>query len=118
MKENNSCSQAGIVENLPEGIENWPKDFLIKGYLYYGKCRMTDKPYIRYPVLYDGDNLVREGNAQVLVFGKVENGNYISTYFIYGVGFSCGTDFSEIAFAKALEDKNDNGIGLLNVKFL
>lgn len=115
---NNPCSQAGIIEVLPESPEAWNKQFLLKGLLYYGNAKKTDKPYIKYPVLFDGENLISSGKADILLFGTAKKGDFISTYFIYGVGFNCGTEFKELAFAIALEDKESNGIGLINVEFL
>lgn len=114
---NGPCSQAGIIEVLPESPENWNREFLLEGLLYYGNAQKTDKPYIKFPVLFDGENLINTGKAKILLFGTANKGDFISTYFIYGVGFNCGTEFKELAFAVALEDKESSGIGPINVEF-
>lgn len=88
------------------------------GYLYYDKGQLTDAPYITNVIVGDLEGYpVIKGQQMVFCYGKVAAGDYLSSYYIKGVGFSCG-DFQQGAFAVALEDKHSENIGLLHVRLL
>lgn len=117
MSNGKSCRQAGIISTKPHNIESWVNKGLIEGLLYYGNGRKTDKPYIKYPLLYTGGKLINKGKVKLLVYGRVNKGDFLSTYFVYGVAFSSG-NVMETSFAISLEDKFYEGIDFLNAEFL
>lgn len=115
MNSKKACNSAGIDTALPLIDKN---NNYLDGFLYYGNASLTDKPYIKFPYLYLNGNFFNYGNHIVQCYGRAKKGDYISTFFLYGVAFSSGQEFEEPSFAIALENKESEGIGGLLVKFL
>ena len=60
--------------------------------------------------------MLSEGITTCYVYGKVKEGDLISTYYLHGIGFV--TDKEEVAFAKSLQNKSSTGIGVIKIEFL
>lgn len=110
-------TSAGIDTSYIEGLSSWKGPFY-NNCLYYENGKLTDKPYIKFPVLFQNNSFINKGIVKLICYGPVKKGDFLSTYFLYGTCFSSGNEFEEPAFAKALQDKFSDGIDLIDAEFL
>lgn len=95
----------------------YKKNNFIPGYFYYGR-KLTDKPFLTNVTVYDRkiNPIPKNSSCYAYVYGKVNQGDYLSTYYLKGILFK--TNLLEPSVALAMEDKNQEEVGLLHVKIL
>ena len=89
---------------------------LTEGFLYDKNQCLIKYPFQKDIYLYDRKKPHTNDIFPIYIYGSVKKGQFISTYYIYGVAFP--TSSKEIAFGIAMEDKNYQEIDKINVKFL
>lgn len=87
-----------------------------KHFIYDINNNLITLPFVKQIRLYDGKIPLKNDIIQIYTYGKVKKGQYLSTYYIYGVAFA--TSNKEVAFAIAEEDKITDNIGLIDAKVL
>lgn len=88
----------GVDESTFTRIGN----YFAENLLYYSGSILTDKYFIKNPVLYKDGEFLSSGEHTIYVYQHVKKGDYLSTCPVKGCAFK--TEFAEIAFAVALED--------------
>ena len=87
-----------------------------KHFLYDNNGKLVHCPFVKQIRLYDGKIPLKNDIVQIYTYGRVKKGQYLSTYYIYGVAFA--TSNKEVAFGIAEENKVTDNIGLINAKIL
>ena len=78
--------------------------------------KLTSEPFITDVSVFYNKELVNSGKAKCYVYGRIKEGQFVSTYYLYGIGFA--TNVEEIGFAKSLVNKETPGIGEIEIEFL
>lgn len=108
----------GIDESTFTKIGN----YFANNLLYYSGSILTNKNFIKNPVLHKDGEFFSSGEHTIYVYQHVKKGAFLSTCAVKGCAFK--TDFEEIAFAIALEDswkptdRNADYVEKVRVKFL
>lgn len=77
---------------------------------------LTKAPFLKDVYVFYKGKLVNSGKAKCYIYGPIKKGQFVSTYYLYGIGFA--TNMKEPAFAIALEDKLNYDIGEIEIEFL
>lgn len=89
------------------------------GKIYYSETKLTDQYYIKNCYVADNGKLYNSGRHKVYVYGDIDEGKFISTCSLLGVGKEVAN--KDLAFAMTLESRRmkDSGkVGLVNVVLL
>lgn len=99
-------------------IKKLRKNSLIANYIYNRKGKLTSQPFLTDIVIYDldGNPIKKDEVTFIYIYGKINKGDYISTYYLKGTGFK--TNMKEVACAISMSDKYTEGLELISVKIL
>ena len=77
---------------------------------------LTKTPFLKDIYVFYNGEMVNKGKAKCYIYGPISKGQFVSTYYLYGIGFA--TNMEECAFAKSLQDKLTPGIGEIEIEFI
>ena len=80
------------------------------------RYKITKSPFCKKVYVFDGEKCVDSGTAKIFIYGKCKKNDYISTYYLHGIGFT--TNMEGAAFARSLQTKTTEGIGEIEIEFL
>lgn len=80
------------------------------------RYKITKSPFYKDVYVFDGEKCINSGTTKIFIYGKCKKNDYISTYYLYGIGFT--TNMEGAAFARSLQNKTTTGIGEIEIEFL
>lgn len=80
------------------------------------RYKITKSPFRKNVFVFDGKQCIDSGSTKIFIYGKCKKNDFISTYYLHGMGFA--TNMEGAAFARSLQNKTTEGIGEIEIEFL